>query len=261
MTTPTAMVTTAPATGRLFAAEFVGTTLVMLAGPGLIDPRRRRHSRLELALGFGVATAIAIGVIGAVANPMFSLALWFARAISGRELGIDVIGQLCGAVFGGAVLFALRHSFAGATNGYDPGDLDRRRLGFDLGFADLGVVLGRGVGDGGDRGDRAAVGDRRATVQRRRRRFRRRAVTLAALFLQPISGVGINPARSLGTAIFADTDPNALGQLWLFIVIPVSARSPGCSCGWRSTSRRWSRRCRHRVRRHGPRRRRRHGID
>jgi aquaporin Z len=36
-----------------------------------------------------------------------------------------------------------------------------------------------------------------------------------------IDGGGINPARSLGSAIFADTDPNALGQVWAFIVVPV----------------------------------------
>ena len=81
-----------PGSGRLIAAEFVGTTIVMLAGPGLlvIDPQ---IGRLELALGFGLATAIAIGVIGAVANPMFSLALWFAKSISnGYPMGA-VVGK------------------------------------------------------------------------------------------------------------------------------------------------------------------------
>ena len=36
-----------------------------------------------------------------------------------------------------------------------------------------------------------------------------------------IDGTGLNPARSLGAAIFADTDPSALGQLWAFIVFPL----------------------------------------
>ena len=53
------------------------------------------------------------------------------------------------------------------------------------------------------------------------------AVTLAAMLLQPISGVGINPARSLATAIFADTDPNALGQVWVFILVPIVAAFVG----------------------------------
>ena len=40
------------------------------------------------------------------------------------------------------------------------------------------------------------------------------------LFLLRIDGGGVNPARSLGSAIFADTDPNALGQVWAFILVP-----------------------------------------
>ena len=73
-----------PAAVRNFAAEFVGTVIVMLGGPGLIV-LGREVNRLEFAIGFGLATAISIGVIGAVANPMFSFALWFARGISGRS--------------------------------------------------------------------------------------------------------------------------------------------------------------------------------
>ena len=30
----------------------------------------------------------------------------------------------------------------------------------------------------------------------------------------------MNPARSIGSAIFSDADPNALAQLWPFVVVP-----------------------------------------
>ena len=221
----------APSAGQLIAAEFVGTTIVMVGGPGLIVLARDDPSRLELALGFGLATAIAIGVIGAVANPMFSLALWFARAITGRELGLDVIGQLAGAVFGGAVLFALNDAdrFAGGVNGYDPGDVEEGiDLGFNLsGFSDLGVVMAAELLFGV-----IVVAVLLAAVREHRSNasvaaFTGAAVALAALFLHGISGVGINPARSLGMAIFADTDPNALGQVWLFVVVPIVAAFSG----------------------------------
>ena len=48
-------------------------------------------------------------------------------------------------------------------------------------------------------------------------------ITLAAIHLAtiPVDNTGVNPARSLATAIFADTDPSALGQLWVFIVFPL----------------------------------------
>jgi aquaporin Z len=53
------------------------------------------------------------------------------------------------------------------------------------------------------------------------------AVALASLFLLGISGVGINPARSLGAAVFADTAPNALGQVWVFVLVPIGAAFAG----------------------------------
>ena len=48
-------------------------------------------------------------------------------------------------------------------------------------------------------------------------------ITLAVIHLVtiPVDNTSVNPARSLATAIFADTDPNALGQLWVFIVFPL----------------------------------------
>ena len=46
------------------------------------------------------------------------------------------------------------------------------------------------------------------------------AYASAMLFLLPIDGGGVNPAPSLGSAIFADTDPNVLGQVWAFILVP-----------------------------------------
>ena len=48
-------------------------------------------------------------------------------------------------------------------------------------------------------------------------------LTLAAIHLAtiPVDNTSVNPARSLATAIFADTDPSALSQLWVFILFPL----------------------------------------
>jgi len=37
----------------------------------------------------------------------------------------------------------------------------------------------------------------------------------------PVDNTSVNPARSLGTALFADSDYEALQQLWAFIVFPM----------------------------------------
>lgn len=217
---------TATPIGRLAAAEFVGTALVVLGGPGLLVFGGPDVGRLEVALGFGLSTAIAIGVIGAVANPMFSLALWFGKAIPGRELIGDWVGQFLGAIFGASVLFGLNEAdrLTVGTNGWEPSS----DFGVpQTGFAHLGVVIAAELVLG-----TVAVLVLLSSVKEHRSNtataaFTGGAVALAALFLGPISGVGINPARSLAVAIFADTDPNALAQVWPFVVVPVVAAFAG----------------------------------
>jgi aquaporin Z len=46
-------------------------------------------------------------------------------------------------------------------------------------------------------------------------------LSLTAIYLIaiPLSGASVNPARSLGSAVFAGT--TALGQLWVFWVAPI----------------------------------------
>ncbi len=218
-------------TGRLVAAEFVGTTIVMLGGPGLMIVGGDDIGTLGIAVGFGVSMAIAIGVIGAVANPMFSLALWFSKGLSNRELLSDWVGQLLGGIFGAALIFGLddTNRFTTGTNGWDPGRVDDGvDLGINLsGFADLGTVLAAELAIG-----TIVVVVLLSSISQQRSNsamaaFTGAAYALGTLFLLGISGAGLNPARSLGTAVFADTDPNALGQVWAFIVIPVLAAFAG----------------------------------
>lgn len=218
-------------TGRLVAAEFVGTLIVMLGGPGILILGGPEIGPLGLAIGLGAATAIAIGVIGAVANPMFSLALWFSKGITTREAVSDLVGQLLGGIAGAALIFGLNDStrLTSGINGWDP---DRLEPGVDLGinlsgFSDMGVVLSAEL----LLGTLVVVVLLSAIKQQRSNAavaaFTGAAVTVAALILHRISGTGINPARSLGTAIFADVDPNALGQVWAFILIPIVAALAG----------------------------------
>lgn len=216
---------------RNIAAEFVGTTIVVLGGPGLMvladqpDP-------LAVAIGTGIATAIAIGVIGAVANPMFSLALWFARAIPSRTLVADWVGQVLGGMFGAALIFGLNDTtrLAVGTNGWEPTDdiADGVELGLNVsGFAGMGVVLAAELLLGA-----IVVVVLLSSISQQRANavmatFTGAAVSLATLLLLDVSGAGINPARSLGVAVFADTDPNALAQVWAFVLVPLVAAFAG----------------------------------
>ena len=207
-------------------AEFVGTVLVMLAGPGLLILGGDAVGTIGAAIGFGAATALAIGVIGAVANPMFSLALFFARGIDGHQLITDLIGQVLGGIAGAAVIWGMNGAVRPSvgSNGWEP----TSDVGLQLtGFSTFGTVIAAELVIGivitvvllmsiGQELPETAVAA-----------FTGLAVTVGALFLLPISGFGANPARSVGAAIFADVDPNALGQLWVFVIVPLVASFGG----------------------------------
>lgn len=216
---------------RAGAAEGAATALVVLAGPGLLVFGGADVGSLEVAVGVGLAMAIAIGALGAVANPMFSLALWFAKAITLREAVSDWVGQFLGAIAGAAILWGLADgSLTAGVNGWAPDNgID---AGVDVGittgpFAELGVVIGAELVFGVILTIvlLAAIKEQRANATSAA--LVGAASTLATLFLLPLSGAGVNPARSVGMAIFADTDPGALGQVWVFVVVPVLAAVAG----------------------------------
>ena len=218
--------------GRNVASEFVGTAILMLGGPGLLILGGDDIGKLGIAIGFGAAIAISIGVIGAVANPMFSLALWFSKGITAGEAAADFVGQLLGGVFGAAVIYGLNDStrFTAGTNGWEP--TDQIDAGVDLGvhltgFSELGVVIGAELVL-----STIVVVVLLSSISQQRSNsamaaFTGAAYALGTLFLLGISGSGMNPARSLATALFADTDPNALGQVWVFIAVPIVAAFAG----------------------------------
>ncbi|MEL6892770.1 MAG: aquaporin [Actinomycetota bacterium] len=200
--------------GRNVATEVVGTVIVMLFGPGLIVLSDGRIGELEAALGFGVGVAVAIGLIGAVANPAFTLALFVVREVSLREAVGDWVGQVIGGIAGGAIIWGINDQTRAAVgaSGWDRGELSELGsvMAAELVFGVVVVVvLLAAVGQGFSQ---AAIAG-----------FTGAAVMVAHLALLGIDGGGLNPARSLGSAIFSDVDPNALGQLWPFVVVPLVA--------------------------------------
>ncbi len=197
---------------RNVVTELVGTMIVMLAGPGVLILTEGRVGDLAAALSFGAGLAIAIGVIGAVANPALTTALWVVREISGREAVGDWAGQLLGGIAGAAVIWGINDQtrVAIGSNGWDRGPFSELGsvLAAELVFTIVVVlVLLSSVSQGLPKAAIAA--------------FTGLSYAVAHLVLLTVDGGGINPARSLGSAIFADAEPNALGQVWAFIVVPL----------------------------------------
>ncbi|MGK5531955.1 MIP/aquaporin family protein [Streptomyces sp. URMC 129] len=203
------------------AAEAIGTLVLVFFGVGSAVLAGEYIGTLGIALCFAftlLALAHVFGPLsGAHVNPAVTLGTLLAGRMDPRTAGLYWAAQFAGAVVGAALLFLVAHQVPGletndafGTNGYD----DRSAVGLSIGgsfvteamltfllvFVFLSVTRGitlRGL-DGVPFG--LALG----------------AVSLIGV---PLTGASVNPARSLGPALFAGGD--ALAQLWLFILAPL----------------------------------------
>jgi aquaporin Z len=154
------------------------------------------------------------------------------KRFSRKEVPGYVLVQVVAAIAAAFVLWVVAHGIAGfdstetgfATDGYG----DRSPMGYDwwavaivevlLTAFFLYVILG--VTD-----TRAPKGFAPIAIGL--------TLTLIHLVSIPVSNTSVNPARSVGPAMFAGWD--AIGQLWLFILAPLLGGSspepptPGCS--------------------------------
>jgi aquaporin Z len=219
--------------GRILAAELVGTLVLMLGGPGVaillptlgLLPEGDASTGagllkiLIIALGFGSALMIMWYLIAPISgchiNPAVTLGMLLARKVTMTHAVYAWIGQVVGAIGGAAVIWGIANGRDGFKRGQFDANLWTGRY-FGLGSAIVvEVVLTAllvmvmlftttkkfALGMGG-----LVAG---ATL------------TLIHLISLPVDNTSVNPARSLGTALFADGTSDALQQLWAFILFPL----------------------------------------
>jgi aquaporin Z len=209
-------------------AEFIGTfTLVLfgcgaavIAGPAIGDTT---VGVLGIAFAFGlaiVAMAYGIGTVsGCHVNPAVSFGVWVAGRMPTGEMIQYVIAQCLGAIAGAAVLYLIMSGKASGwdgglgTNGWGPGYLGEYNIVSALVFEVVATFLFLVV----------ILGVTRAGTPLHIAGFAGMAIglTLAVIHIVGINvtGVSVNPARSLGPALLVGGA--ALSQLWLFIVAPL----------------------------------------
>lgn len=206
---------------RTAASEFLGTLLLVFFAVGSAVLGVQYIGTVGIALAFGfvlMALAYALGPIsGCHLNPAVTLGMLVARRIDVRTAVTYWISQLLGGIAGAALLFLLAKQVPGlktsgkfGSNGYG----DRSEVHINLGGAFLAevmltfllvfVVL--------------AVTHKVAVIG-----FDGLAIGIALAVIHlvgiPLTGTSVNPARSLGPALFAGGP--ALSQLWLFLVAPL----------------------------------------
>ena len=193
----------------------IGTAFFSSANTGLLGP--------ALAVGLAVlAGAYAVGHIsGAHFNPAVTVGAAVAGRFAWKDVPAYVIAQFVGGLLASSVL-VLIGSFgpAGAladaqgggffSNGFDEGSPAGYGLVAvivaELVLTALFLIVILGVTD-----DRAYAGFAPLAIGL--------ALTVMHLVAIPVSNASFNPARSLATAVYGG--PDALLQLWVFIVIPV----------------------------------------
>ncbi len=207
-----------PALIRSVAAEFLGTFLLVLIAVGSAVAGIDSIGPTGVALAFGLtllALAYALGpVSGCHINPAVTLAVLLSRGMTGLEAAYYWAAQFAGAIAGAAVLKLLTSGFGnvadrtGALGANDYGESISAGGAFLvevlLTFAFVAVILLV-------TGKEAAPGVAGLAI----------GLALAAVHLVgiPLTGTSVNPARSLGPALFAGGEP--LAHVWLFLVAPL----------------------------------------
>ena len=209
-------------------AEFIGTFALVLFGCGTaviagMGTGATSVDILGIAMAFGlaiVAMAYGIGqVSGCHINPAVSFGVLLAGRMTMQDFIVYVIAQVLGAIAGAVVLYFILSGKASGwsgslgQNGWGAGYLGEYSMGaaliYEIVATFLFLVCILGVTQRG-----APVGLAGLAI----------GLTLVVIHLLGINitGTSVNPARSLGPALVgAGTNPQALAQVWLFIVAPL----------------------------------------
>ena len=207
---------------KKYFAEMIGTMVLVLMGCGsavfagsVAGTVGAGVGTLGVALAFGLAVIAMAYTIGGISgchiNPAITLGVFLSGRMSGKDATMYMVFQVIGAILGSAILFALVSSgahdgpTATGSNSFDDG-AGLQAFIAEAVFTFIFVLVVLGATD-----PKKGAGN-----------FAGLAIGLTLVLIHivciPITGTSVNPARSIGPAIF--DGGTALRQLWLFIVAP-----------------------------------------
>jgi aquaporin Z len=207
---------------KKYLAELVGTFILVLFGCGTAVVAGDKVGILGIAFAFGlglIGAAYGIGPIsGCHINPAVSLGVWVAGRMKAADMFGYWVGQFSGGLLAAWVLFAIVSGVDGGYNLATSGlGQDGWGPGYQGGYSVVSafvfefvatlifviVILGSTQKSAPSGFAGLAIG-----------------ITLVAIhiFGIHITGVSVNPARSLGPALVVGG--KALAQVWLFLLVP-----------------------------------------
>jgi aquaporin Z len=219
---------------RIGIAEFFGTMILVIGGPGSAILAGDQIGTFGVAFAFGISLLCAAYFIGGISgchiNPAVTIGLWVIGKTRGHAVPWYLGGQVLGGIAGAAIIYVIAEGlprFVGAeasgfaSNGWgdhSPSAVTLRNgrvlEGYGLGATIVTEIVltalfvlviastsrkSMPVGFTG-----LAVG---------------LMLTLVHLVSIPVDNTSVNPARSIATAVFQGDW--ALEQLWVFIVFPI----------------------------------------
>ena len=205
---------------KKYLAELVGTFVLTLLGCGAAVALGCSDSNTAAVVGTAMAFGLAVvamaytigGISGCHINPAITLGVFLSGRMNAKDCGMYMIFQVIGAVLASAVLAGIV-STAGldvanstGANGATFGVTNALLVEIVLTALFVLVVLGATAKTNGATNNFAGL-----------------AIGLSLILIHLVgihfTGTSVNPARSIGPAIFAQGQ--ALTDLWVFIVGPL----------------------------------------
>lgn len=202
-------------------AEVFGTFILVFFGIGaaVISGGAVAELGISIAFGLGVIAAVySIGHIsGAHLNPAISLGAFLSGRMKSLEMVKYIISQIIGAILAVLVIFAILKlgypdDYDIAIYGIGQNSFLEGQLFMALVFETVATFIFTMVVLGATSKKNTNTAFAGIVI----------GLTLTAIHIVgiPLTGVSVNPARSIAPAIFAGTE--SLTQLWVFIVAPLA---------------------------------------
>ncbi len=204
---------------KKYLAEMVGTMVLVLMGCGAAVSLGCTNAIAATVVGTSMAFGLAVvamayaigGISGCHINPAITFAVWLSGKMSGKDALMYMLFQTIGAIIGSAVLFALTANadFAGTgANACQSGVTLWGGLLAEVVFTFVFVLVVLGTTD-----EKKGAGNLAGLAI---------GLSLILVHLACIryTGTSVNPARSIGPALFQGGE--ALKQLWIFILGPMA---------------------------------------
>ncbi|HSV49833.1 MAG TPA: MIP family channel protein [Candidatus Acidoferrales bacterium] len=202
---------------KKYVAELIGTMVLVLMGCGSAVIAGAYIGYLGISFAFGLAVVAMVYAIGSVSgchiNPAITISMLVARKINVKDAALYIVMQCVGAVIGAGILYGImigNPSYSLLSDGLGANMYSTYSLASafiaEVVFTFIFVLVVHG-----------------STHERVPKGFAGLSIGLTLVLIHivciPITGTSVNPARSLGPALFVGG--TALGQLWLFILAPI----------------------------------------